>query len=50
LWWDIHPVSAGVFGVPLGFVVIIVVSLLTPPPAPFTHRLVDNLRYPRDAS
>ena len=50
LWWDIHPVSAGVFGVPLGFVVIVVVSLLTPPPAPFTHRLVDNLRYPRDAS
>jgi cation/acetate symporter len=50
LWWDIHPVSAGVFGVPVGFAVIVVVSLLTPPPAPFTHRLVDNLRYPRDAS
>jgi hypothetical protein len=29
LWWGIQPISAGVFGVPLGFAVIIVVSLLT---------------------
>ena len=48
LWWDIHPVSAGVFGVPVGFAVIILVSLLTPPPQPMTYRLVDGLRYPRD--
>ena len=27
LWWDIHPVSAGVFGVPAGFAAIILVSL-----------------------
>ena len=26
LWWGIHPVSAGVFGVPAGFVVMLVVS------------------------
>jgi len=29
LWWDIQPVSAGVFGVPVGFAVAVVVSLMT---------------------
>jgi cation/acetate symporter len=29
LWWDIQPVSAGVFGVPVGFAVAAVVSLMT---------------------
>jgi cation/acetate symporter len=29
LWFGIHPVSAGVFGVPVGFLVAIVVSGLT---------------------
>ena len=29
LWFDIQPVSAAVFGVPLGFAVILVLSLLT---------------------
>ncbi len=48
LWWDIHPVSAGVFGVPAGFVVIVLVSLLTPAPSAATYRLVAGLRYPRD--
>jgi cation/acetate symporter len=33
LWWGILPISAGVFGVPLGFAVIIIVSLLTPAPS-----------------
>jgi cation/acetate symporter len=31
-WWGILPISAGIFGVPLGFAVIIIVSLLTPAP------------------
>ena len=30
MWWGIQPISAGLFGVPLGFAVIIIVSLLTP--------------------
>jgi hypothetical protein len=30
LWFGIQPISAGVFGVPLGFAVIILVSLVTP--------------------
>jgi cation/acetate symporter len=46
LWWDIQPISAGVFGVPLGFVVIFVVSLLTPAPSREVQELVEHVRYP----
>jgi cation/acetate symporter len=46
LWWDIQPISAGLFGVPLGFAVIIIVSLLTPAPDRETQELVDHVRYP----
>ncbi len=46
LWWGIQPISAGVFGVPLGFAVITIVSLLTPPPRAQTMAFVDSLRYP----
>ena len=45
-WFAIDPISAGVFGVPLGFVVIIAVSLLTPPPSLEVQALVDFVRYP----
>jgi cation/acetate symporter len=47
LWWDIDPISAGVFGVPVGFAVIIAVSLLTPPPPAEVREFVERLRYPR---
>ncbi len=46
LWFDILPISAGVFGVPLGFAVIIIVSLLTPAPSADTQELVEHVRYP----
>ena len=46
LWWDIQPISAGLFGVPVGFAVIIMVSLLTPPPKKETQELVEHVRYP----
>jgi cation/acetate symporter len=46
LWWDIQPISAGVFGVPVGFAVIVIVSLLTKPPSEETLRLVDWIRAP----
>ena len=46
-WWDISPISAGVFGVPLGFAVIIVVSLFTRPPTAAELALVDFVRVPR---
>jgi Na+(H+)/acetate symporter ActP len=34
IWWGIQPISAGVFGVPVGFAVIIIVSLITPASRP----------------
>ncbi len=46
LWWGILPISAGLFGVPLGFAVIIIVSLLTPAPGKETQELVEHVRYP----
>jgi cation/acetate symporter len=46
LWWDIQPISAGVFGVPLGFAVIVLVSLITPAPSRETQELVEHVRYP----
>ncbi|WBY01693.1 cation acetate symporter [Ramlibacter tataouinensis] len=50
LWWGIQPISAGIFGVPLGFAVIIIVSLLTPAPGQKTQELVEHVRYPNLAS
>jgi cation/acetate symporter len=46
LWWGIQPISAGVFGVPLGFAVIILVSLFTPAPSKETQEMVEHVRYP----
>jgi cation/acetate symporter len=46
IWWGISPISAGVFGVPLGFAVIIIVSLITPAPKAEVQELVEHVRYP----
>jgi cation/acetate symporter len=46
LWWGIQPISAGLFGVPIGFAVIIIVSLLTGEPKKETQELVEHVRYP----
>jgi cation/acetate symporter len=46
IWWDIQPISAATFGVPLGFLVIIVVSLFTPAPEKEVQELVDHVRFP----
>ncbi len=46
LWWDINPISSGVFGVLLGFAGVIVGSLLTPAPSQRLQDLVDYVRYP----
>ncbi len=46
-WWDILPISAGLFGVPVGFLVIIIVSLATPAPRRAVQELVEHVRYPR---
>ncbi len=48
LWWDIEPISAGLFGVPAAFLVTLVVSLLTPPPSRAAMELVDFVRLAQD--
>jgi len=45
-WFNMNPISAGVFGVPIGIITIIVVSLLTPEPSAKVQELVDHVRYP----
>ncbi|MEO8124281.1 MAG: sodium:solute symporter family protein [Burkholderiales bacterium] len=47
LWWGIQPISAGVFGVPLGFAVIAIVSFVTPAPSAAQQDLAESVRYPR---
>ncbi|ADE12715.1 sodium:solute symporter family protein [Sideroxydans lithotrophicus] len=46
LWWDINPISAGVFGMAVGFVGVIVGSLLTAAPDKQVQDMVDHVRYP----
>lgn len=46
LWWGIQPISAGIFGVPVGFAVLILVSLVTPAPEKEIQELIDHVRYP----
>ena len=50
LWWGIQPISAGVFGVALGFLVIVLVSLVTPAPSRAVQNFVEDLRYPRSGN
>ncbi|MBV8633730.1 MAG: VC_2705 family sodium/solute symporter, partial [Burkholderiaceae bacterium] len=45
-WFHIAPISAGVFGVPAGFLVIFGVSLITPKPDQRAMALIDHLRSP----
>ncbi len=47
LWWGIQPISAGVFGVPLGFAVIVLASLVTRAPSAAQEELAETVRYPR---
>ena len=47
LWFGILPISAGEFGVPLGFAVILIVSVLTPPPQQTVQDSVEHVRYPK---
>jgi cation/acetate symporter len=45
-WFNISAISAGIFGIPLGFAVIIVLSLLTPAPSREVQDMVSAVRYP----
>lgn len=46
MWFDIAPMSAGVFGVPAGLLVIVLVSLATAPPHRTNAGLVEYIRSP----
>ena len=46
LWFGLNPISAGMFGLPIGMITIIIVSLLTPEPDKQTQELVEHVRYP----
>ncbi len=45
-WFGINPISAGIFGIPVGFLGVIIGSLLTPAPSREVQELVDHVRYP----
>jgi cation/acetate symporter len=46
LWWGIQPLAAGVFGVPMGLAVLILVSSVTPKPNALEMQLVNQFRSP----
>jgi cation/acetate symporter len=46
LWWDILPISAGIFGIPAGFIGVIIGTLISPAPSKEVQELVDHVRYP----
>ena len=46
LWFGLNPISAGVFGLPVGLLTIFIVSLLTAPPDEKVQALVEHVRYP----
>jgi cation/acetate symporter len=45
-WWDIDPISAGIFGIPAGIIGVVVGSLISPAPSKEVQELVDHVRYP----
>jgi len=46
-WFDLNNINCGLLGAPLGFLVIIVVSLFTKAPSAEMQALVDEIRKPR---
>ncbi|MCZ8187921.1 MAG: cation acetate symporter [Beijerinckiaceae bacterium] len=46
-WFNINNISAAAFGLPVGFAVMIVVSLMTPAPSAELQRFIDEVRKPR---
>ncbi len=45
-WFGIKPISAGIFGLPAGFLGVIIGSMLSPAPSKEIQELVDHCRYP----
>lgn len=48
-WWGIKTISSGLFGIPLGFITIFIVSRLTAPPSPELQEFVESVRIPKGA-
>jgi cation/acetate symporter len=46
-WFGTQTIASAIFGLPIGFLVIWVVSLLTPPPPQAVQDLVASVRYPK---
>ena len=46
-WFNLNNINCGLLGVPVGFAVIYVVSLMTPEPSKEMQALVDEIRKPR---
>jgi cation/acetate symporter len=49
-WWGVKNLSAAAFGLPVGFVVMIVVSRLTKEPSKEMQDFIDEIRVPRGKS
>jgi cation/acetate symporter len=47
LWFGVRNISSALFGLPIAFIVTIVVSLMTPAPSQEMQDLVDSVRIPR---
>jgi cation/acetate symporter len=46
-WWGIRNISSALFGLPLGFLVMIVVSLITKAPSQELQDFIDEIRRPK---
>jgi len=46
-WFNVNNISAALFGLPVGFAVMIIVSLMTPAPSKEMQDFIDEIRRPR---
>jgi cation/acetate symporter len=46
-WFETQTIASGIWGIPLGFIVIWIVSLMTAPPPQAVQDLVASVRYPK---
>jgi cation/acetate symporter len=49
-WWGIRNISCATFGLPVGFAVMIIVSLMTPAPSKELQDFIDDVRRPKGKS
>lgn len=47
LWWGVKNISSAAFGLPLGFIVMIAVSLMTKAPSKEMQDMIEEIRVPR---